>query len=161
MLMAQNRVANRTSPFPNPPTPSQAVTASPSSQPRLPHPSLPGTRMGRTSPDPADGETHGPGCTTPHCRTAGAEPGATGRTASILHGDVHCLFHNTCQLPSQTLLEVSCLLEAHDHHQAWWQGSRPPSHRAPHHPLRGMGLGDLSCSCEERAALSCPRVEDV
>lgn len=32
-----------------------------------------------------------------------------GRTASILHKDVHYLFHNTSQLPSQTQLEGSLL----------------------------------------------------
>lgn len=146
--MAQNRVAKRMSPFPNPPTPSHAVTASPSPSPgsSIPH---------------CLGETHGPGCTTPHCRTAGAEPGATGRTASILHGDVHCLFHNTSQLSSQTLLEGSLLAGSPWPPPGLVAGKQTPiSQGTPSFPP-WHGAGRHQLSCEERAALSCPRVEDV
>lgn len=58
--------------------------------------------------------------------------------------------------PPKHSWRAPCLLEAHSHHEAWWQGCKVPSHRASHHPLHGMGLGDFSCSCEEQAALSCP-----
>lgn len=59
--------------------------------------------------------------------------------------------------PPKHSWRASCLLEAYSHHQAWWQGSRAPSHRASHYPLHGIGLGDFSCSCEEQAV----RVEDI
>lgn len=68
------------------------------------------------------------------------------------------LFHNTC-LPPKHSWRAFCLLVAHGYHQAWWQGIRERSHRAPHHPLCGMGLGDLIYI--EQAAFSCPRVEDI
>lgn len=138
-------------PFPNPPAPYHAVTASTSPQPQLLHPSLPGTRMGRTSPDQADVESHGPGCTTPCWRTAGVESGTTGRTPSILHGDVHCLFHNTPQLPSQTQLEGFLLAGSLQPPPGLVAGkqspisqgipSSPPWHRAGRFQLQLQGTG--------------------
>lgn len=46
-------------------------------------------------------------------------------------------------LPPKHSWRALCVLEVHVYHQASWQGARDPSHRAPHHPLHGMGLEDL------------------
>lgn len=159
--MSQNKIAKRMSPFPNPPALYYTITTSTYSQPWLLHPSLPGIRMRRTSSDPADGVSHGPGCTTPCCKTAGVEPGTTGRTASILHGDVQCLFQNISQLASQTQLEGPLLAGSPGITPGLVAGkqspisqdtpSSPPWHGAgsPQLQLRGVGSPLL------------PRVEDI
>lgn len=115
------------------------------SKPQLLHPSLLGARMGRTTPDPADGESHGPGWTSPHCRAAGAEHGAMGRTRNL--GMFTACFTTPINFPPNT---AGGLFDGSP-----WQGTRDPSYRTPLHPLHGRGLGDLNYI--EQAAFSCPQ----